>query len=136
MTTIKSDTSYPTLISDLVEERALAIELQGVLLRNGFTPCDIPACNCGSWHHRYGLPQRLAEIKDSLADAGHPLENKNGNLHINALNELVSDRDALKARVAELEQWREGAINFYPKLEAMEMASTDLNKARSEGCDD
>lgn len=50
--------------------------------------------------------------------------------------QLYADRDALKARVAELEQWREGAINFYPKLEAMEMASTDLNKARSEGCDD
>ena len=31
--------------------------------------------------------------------------------------QLYADRDALKARVAGLEQWREGAINFYPKLE-------------------
>lgn len=34
-----------------------ADEMRDVLLRNGFVECDISACNCGSWHHRYGLPE-------------------------------------------------------------------------------
>ena len=68
-------------------------ELRDVLLRSGFVPCDIPACNCGSWHHRYGLPERMQEIKDALAEAGHELSNANGNLPINALKALVAERD-------------------------------------------
>jgi hypothetical protein len=75
-------------------------ELRDVLLRAGFVPCDIPACNCGSWHHRYGLPQRWQELNDMLADAGHPLCNANGNLMRNALAELIAERDALRERVA------------------------------------
>ncbi len=35
------------IISSLERERD---ELREVLLRNGFVTCDIPACNCGSWH--------------------------------------------------------------------------------------
>jgi hypothetical protein len=57
-------------------------------------------CNCGSWHHRYGLPQRWQELNDMLADAGHPLCNANGNLMRNALAELIAERDALRERVA------------------------------------
>jgi len=70
-------------------------DLEDVLRRNGFVLCDIPACNCGSWHARYGLPERMEEIKDALADAGHPLCNENGNLPRNALAALVSERDEL-----------------------------------------
>lgn len=70
-------------------------ELKDVLYRNGFVPCDIPACNCGSWHARYGLPERMEEIKTALADAGHPLCNENGNLPRNALSALVGERDEL-----------------------------------------
>lgn len=72
-------------------------DLRDILLRKGFVECDIPACNCGSWHHRYGLPERMQEIKDALAEAGHELSNANGNLTFNALKELVAERDRLRA---------------------------------------
>lgn len=68
-------------------------DLRDVLLRDGFVPCDIPACNCGSWHHRYGLPERMRDIEDTLAEAGHELSNANGNLPINALKALAAERD-------------------------------------------
>lgn len=70
-------------------------ELEDLLHRSGFVRCDLAACNCGSWHHRYGLPQRMDEIKQALSDAGHPLSNSNGNLVLNALKELIAERDAL-----------------------------------------
>lgn len=83
--------------------RAERDELRDVLLRGGFVPCDIPACNCGSWHHRYGLPERMQEIKDELAEAGHELSNANGNLTLNALKALVAERDELRRQLAEAE---------------------------------
>ena len=67
-----------------------------VLIRNGFVQCDISACNCGSWHARYGYPERMREIKDALSESGHPLSNDNGNLAINALNDLISESQALR----------------------------------------
>lgn len=79
-------------LHDAIRERD---DLRDVLLRNGFVQCDIPACNCGSWHHRYGLPERMQEIKDALAEAGHELSNANGNLTLNALKALISERDAM-----------------------------------------
>ena len=88
-------------ISTLTAERD---ELRDLLLRAGFVQCDIPACNCGSWHHRYGLPERMQEIKDALAEAGHELSNANGNLPINALKALVAERDDLRRQLAEAEQ--------------------------------
>lgn len=73
-----------------------AEELRIILRTHGFVPCDSPACNCGSWHPRYGLIERIQEIEDALAEAGHPLCNENGHLIINALRELIADRDYLK----------------------------------------
>lgn len=77
-------------------------ELADVLLRAGFVECNIAACNCGSWHHRYGLPERFSEIKDALMDAG-VLNNETGNLPIRAIAKLVEQRDALRSRLAEAE---------------------------------
>lgn len=74
-------------------------QLIDTLVRKGFVPCDIPACNCGGWHHRYGLPERFREIKEALAAAGHPLCNANGRLVLNALKELIAERDHLQARL-------------------------------------
>ena len=80
------------------ENEALRAErdvLRDVLLRHGFVPCDNPMCNCGSWHPRLGYPERMREIGDALAEAGHPLSNENGNKPLNALRELIAERDAL-----------------------------------------
>lgn len=77
--------------------------LQDVLLRNGFVRCDDAACNCGSWHARYGYKERFDEFEEALADAGHPACNENGNLAIKALASLVEERDAQAARIAALQ---------------------------------
>jgi hypothetical protein len=74
-------------------------DLADVLLRNGFVRCDIAACNCGSWHRRYGLYERWLEIEDMMADAGHELSNGNGRLLRNAVANLIAERDALLAQL-------------------------------------
>ena len=74
-------------------------DFQDVLLRNGFVRCDIAACNCGSWHARYGLPERWSEVKEMLEEAGHPLCNENGHLVSKALGELIAERDKLRELV-------------------------------------
>jgi hypothetical protein len=68
-------------------------KLRDVLIRAGFVECDIAACNCGSWHHRYGLPERMVEIHEALQEAG-VLNNQTGNLALNAIRQLVQERDA------------------------------------------
>ena len=72
------------------ESQETADELRDVLHRNGFVRCYIAACNCGSWHARYGLPERMAQLCDMLANAGHPPTNANGNLVSGALRELIA----------------------------------------------
>lgn len=95
-------------MSDMIKEaRAERDALRDVLLRHGFVPCDIPACNCGSWHARFGYPERMQEIKDALDEAGHPLSNENGNMPLNALRELIAERDAL-AKDARRYRWLRG----------------------------
>jgi len=69
--------------------------LTDVLYRNGFVRCDIAACNCGSWHARYGLRERFEEIKDALSEA----TDLNGKTVLSALNEVITERDALAREV-------------------------------------
>lgn len=88
----------------VAQYKAELSELRDVLRRNGFVKCDIGACNCGSYHARYGLPERMSEIKDALSDAGHPLSNDNGNLVSNALAGLIAERDALQAELAAMRE--------------------------------
>ncbi len=102
-------------------------ELRDVLLRNGFVPCDSPACNCGSWHHRYGLPERMQEIKDELAEAGHPLSNENGNMPLNALRELIAERDTL---AKDAERMR-AALNTIARTPAMPFPDPGAHSARA-----
>lgn len=91
------------LVESTASLRAENERLRDVLHLNGFVRCDIAACNCGSWHARFGLRERFDEIKEDLADAGHPLTNDNGNMPRNALRELIAERDAQARRIAELE---------------------------------
>lgn len=88
-------------VARLTEEHR---DLRDILLFHGFVPCDIPACNCGRWHPRYGLSERWDELKDALAESRHPLCNENGNNMMNALKELITERDALAAKLAEAEK--------------------------------
>ena len=71
--------------------------LRDVLIHKGFVECDIPACNCG-WHHRYGLPERWAEIKEVLIDAD-VLDT--GNMPLNAIKKLISQLAELQKRLAD-----------------------------------
>ena len=89
-------TDYDLLSSDYKELIGDNARLRDVLRRAGFVECDIPACNCGSWHHRYGLPERWSEIETAVAEAGFPLNNANGHLLLKAVNELIADRDQLR----------------------------------------
>lgn len=84
-----------TLKAELCEARSECERLRDVLLRHGFVVCDMPACNCGSWHHRYGLPERMQEIRGALTEAG-VLDNSTGNLPLNAIRKLVEQRDAAR----------------------------------------
>lgn len=70
-------------------------ELTDVLRHHGFVECDIPACNCGSWHQRYGLRERFDEINELLSEAG-VLNNDTGNLATNAIKKLIAERDAFR----------------------------------------
>lgn len=67
-------------------------ELKDVLSRNGFVRCDNPACNCGSWHARYGLYERFQEIKQLLRDAD-VLNNDTSNLPSKAIELLIQQRN-------------------------------------------
>ena len=84
------------LESELAQARNETAMLRDVLMRSGFVPCDIPACNCGSFHHRYGLPERMNELRDALVDAD-VLDNSTGNLPLNAVKKLHMQRDEAQA---------------------------------------
>lgn len=100
-------------------------DLRDVLLRSGFVPCDVPACNCGSWHHRYGLPERMRDIEDTLSEAGHELSNANGHLPINALKALVAERDELRRQLAEAELDAQRYRWLRPRFFAADFAYSD-----------
>lgn len=117
-------------------------DLRDVLLRGGFVPCDSAVCGCGSWHHRYGYPERMREIQEMLDDAGHPLTNANGNLLRNAVAALIAERDALREEVAalrqqpapvDLEQFREAVeslCNGAGSMSSAEWARRDAERKR------
>ena len=102
--------------------------LRDVLIRAGFVECDIPACNCGSWHHRYGLPERMVEIHEVLQEAD-VLNNSTGNLAVNAVRQLAQERDAAMAD-AERYRWMKREVKRIPL--GWEMSGWDdaIDKAR------
>lgn len=85
---------------EATEFRAAKEKAERCLQSHGYVRCDAPACNCGSWHPRGGLYERMRELESALGEAGHPLSNENGNLVLNALRELIADRDRLAGEVA------------------------------------
>lgn len=81
-------------------ERETIEDLRDFLLREGYTRCDIPACNCGSWHGRYGLHERWREVKDLLTEAD-VLNNETGNLVSKAIEFLIRQRDEARNAVTQ-----------------------------------
>ena len=45
-------------------------DAEWVLQNAGFRRCDMPACNCGSWHQVGGFKRRFDEIKKAVEEAG------------------------------------------------------------------
>ena len=64
--------------------------------REGYRRCDIPACNCGSWHGGH-MRARFDEIHDLLVE--HDVET-NGKTLLNAVRGVLEDRDAARALLA------------------------------------
>ena len=88
--------------------------LRDVLISKGFVECGIPACDCRSWHHRYGLPERWAEIKAVLIDAD-VLNNDTGNTLLNAIKKLISQRDAVDRLTPAVIQCLKRGLNCWPE---------------------
>ena len=69
----------------------------GFIARKGYRRCDIPACNCNSWHGGHAL-ERLEEIGDALTDAGI---DPNGGTVINRVRAVLSELNAVRAALRE-----------------------------------
>ena len=96
--------------------------MRDVLTSKGFVECDIPACNCG-WHHKYGLPERWAEIKEVLIDAD-VLNNDTGNTPLNAIKKLIAQ---LAERDAEIARLREDAERYQFLRNDFSVSSPNMN---------
>jgi hypothetical protein len=57
-----------------------------VLNNSGFRRCDIPACNCGSWHQVGGFAERFREIREAVEDAGY---STNGRTLLDVVKEIA-----------------------------------------------
>lgn len=92
---------------DPIEEGRKAIDF---LDRHGFRRCDIPACNCGSWHGGHAA-DRLREIGDALDEANVPRE---GGIIVKRIAALLlrveeSERDRLREVLAKAADAAESA---------------------------
>lgn len=66
----------------------------------GYRRCDIPACNCGSWHGG-NMRARFDEIHDLLVE--HDVET-NGKTLLGAVRGVLEDASSLRAELAALKQ--------------------------------
>lgn len=62
-------------------------DAEWVLTHSGFRRCDIPACNCGSWHQVGGFKLRFDEIKEVVEDAGF---STNGRTLLDAVKHMAA----------------------------------------------
>ena len=72
-----------------------------VLLSAGFVRCDIPACNCNSWHHVGGLRARFDEIKEAFDNADINID-RNGKTLLTVVKDTIARIAALESENATL----------------------------------
>ncbi len=70
-------------IESLLAQVAAGEALEWFIRAEGYVPCDIPACNCNSWHGGHAHT-RLREISDALGDRTQ------GKTILTVVNELVA----------------------------------------------
>jgi hypothetical protein len=63
-------------------------QAEWVLTNAGFLRCDIPACNCGSWHQVGGFKLRFDEIKEAVEEAGY---STNGRTLLDTVKAIIED---------------------------------------------
>lgn len=109
---------YPSVDEPWDGVKQIIDNLRHVLLSNGFVPCDSEACNCGSWHHRYGLAERFREIQDVLRDAG-VLDSATGSRPIDGVRKLIERHErsqALLRELVDLEGPQPGPLDWFDKV--------------------
>jgi hypothetical protein len=67
--------------------RAELEKAEWVLRSSGFRRCDIPACNCNSWHHVGGYAERFREIKEAVEEAGY---STNGKVLLDVIADIIA----------------------------------------------
>lgn len=101
--------------------------LRDVLIRAGFVECDIPACNCGSWHHRYGLPERMVEIHEVLREATKKMAAQHFNQESDLIAALKSytqaDEDGVMVKVS-----RQACDEAVERIAALEGLLRDVQR--------
>lgn len=82
-----SDNIPKVNVAELLADRD---KLRGILHSNGFVRCDVPACNCDSWHPQGGFYARFREIEEVVGGhSGKPL--------LKTVSEMVDELADLRA---------------------------------------
>lgn len=92
------------------EREARDAQLEAALIfleRRGYRRCDIPACNCGSWHGGHAS-ERLREIDEALAECGIERQTASeARTILQRVNIALAQRSASQAELAAV---REDAV--------------------------
>lgn len=93
--------------ADAIEKLSAEVERRAdFMARAGYRPCDIPACNCDSWHGGHAN-ERLRELRDEL--------DTNGTTILGAVQKLKAEVERLKQ---ERDEARETVARLQETLEA------------------
>jgi hypothetical protein len=108
------------------EYRSMVFDMADVLHRSGFVRCDIPACNCGSWHQVGGFKLRFDEIKDAVEDAGY---STGGRTLLDAVKEMAGERErcvtiALEQRCERGTPWDRACVTIAEFIRASRPVKT------------
>jgi len=89
----KAESERDNLTEEIAALKAEADRLLDFMLRRGYVPCDIPACNCGMWHGGHA-ERRLNEVAEVVIQADlYP----KGNTILGAVQSAIAERDRLRA---------------------------------------